>query len=143
MARRPNKRYCFCPERHADIDNKVMKSFKKFALQTLLDNEDGLLLPSLFGTLVIMGFTNKITNSHLRRKHRKDIRYQNAHTDGLRFKVMHRKKYRGLRKVRHTFRGAALYRLKMYRDCRERISKHIFDDNWRHYQVFTKNIDSI
>ena len=138
MAKRPNERYCYCPERHAPIDRKVMWSFKKHAIETILTNEDGLLLPNNFGTIFIQALQDKVIDSKYKRDNNVSIKYQNDHTDGLRFKIHHARYHRGLRKVRHSFGNAKMYLTKWYRDFKQQVFHHIMEDNWRHYRVIAK-----
>lgn len=129
MPNRPSKLYCYCPERHIDVNNKILKEFAKEVIKEICINPDGVSMPKPFGKILIGGVKNASTHyldKGATNKYGKFIYHTNDETDGYLFRTV-------VRFRKHAFKLCFFYGIKPYKGIKNKIKQTIDQGNWQHW----------
>lgn len=128
MANRPSKEYCYCAERHCDVNNLILQEFAKEVSKEICVNSDGVQMPHPFGRIYVVGVNNN--NKPLDHKsstlYNKLIYFTNDDTNGYVFRAITKFKPK-------SFRLSFFYTLKPYKLVKYDIRDTIKGGNWTHW----------
>ncbi len=132
MANRPSPEYCFCPERHIDINNLILQDFAREVIKEMCINPDGVEMPKPFGKVKIVGLSEGRVSLDYKatKEHGKKIYHANEGTDGYSFKAIVRFK-------RLAFRMCFLFKLAPYKGIKNGIFTTVKGGLWKHWDQYT------